>query len=40
MNFENDEKSGYGLELELLTIWYWLCVSYRSRSGIVGKSNH
>ena len=38
MSSENHEESGYGLDLDQLTISYWLRVSY-PRSGLVGKSN-
>ena len=40
MTSENHEESGYGLDLDQLTISYWLRVSYPRRSGLVGNSNH
>ena len=33
MSFANYEKSGYHLDLALLTILHKLCVSYPTRSG-------
>jgi hypothetical protein len=39
MNSLNYTKSGYGFDLEGLTILYQLCVSYPRRSGLVEKSN-
>ena len=41
MSSRNDEESGYGLNLDLLTPSYESHVSYHlRRSGLVGKSNH
>ena len=37
MSSENHEESGYGLDLDLLTISYLLSVSYPRRSGQVRK---
>ena len=39
MSSINYMKSGFGLDLEFLTILYQLCVSYPRRSGLVGRSN-
>ena len=39
MSFDNYEESGYGLNLELLTILLIACFISRG-SGLVGKSNH
>ena len=40
MSFNNYEDSGYDLDLDVLIISYYLCVSYNGRSGLVGKSIH
>ena len=40
MSSENYEGSGYGLDLDLLTMLYWLRVSYPRRSGLLGKSDN
>ena len=41
MSSKCHEESGYGLELDLLTILYQSHVSYPTRSGVVvGKNNH
>ena len=37
MDLKNDEESGYNLDLDLLTILYWLSDSYPKRNGVVEK---
>jgi hypothetical protein len=37
MDFENDEESGYDLDLDLLTILDYFHISYTNRSGLVGR---
>ena len=39
MSSKNHEESGYGLDLDLLTITYQLRVSYPRRSGLVKMGN-
>ena len=39
MSSKKYKGSGYALDLDLLTVSYYSCVSY-PRSGLVGRGNH